>query len=77
MTNDELDLLLYRKRDGMAYNERCDFDMELCSLLNEHPDISNQEIWDAIKRDEAIANHMGKVMTSWLANRRAGRVLSN
>ena len=77
MTNDELELLLYRKRDGMTHNERCDFDMELRQMVDACPNITNQEVWDAIMRDEAIANHLNKVMTSWLANKRAGNVLCN
>ncbi len=77
MTNDELELQLYRKRDGMTRNELWDFDIELRGLLDEHPEITNMEVWDAIKRGEAIAKHLSKVMTSWLANRRAACVPSN
>ena len=77
MTNNELKALLDEKREGMTHNERCDFDMELRGLLHQHPDITNQEVWDAIKRDEAIAAHYAKCMVYWIQNGSKTNVLGN
>lgn len=77
MTDSELQALLDEKGKGMTHNERCDFNMELRMASHEFPNTTNQQIWDAIKRDEAIAEHYAKCMAYWMKNRSKTNVLSN